>query len=94
MSVIYTKKTIKRRQNKLSERKIIMSELKSTLNWMNGKLDTAEEKASEIKTIITETVQVKQKKKLEKRNRKSVCCRTSHVIKSPEEGEEKTYLRK
>lgn len=79
MSVIYTKKNIKRRQNKLSERKTIMSELKSTLNWMNGKLDTAEEKASEIKTIITETVQVKQKKKLEKKGIENQCAAGHHM---------------
>ena len=59
-----------------------MSELKSTLNGIHGKLDTAEEKASEIKTMVTETVHVKHKKKMEKRNRTSVCCRTSCVIKS------------
>lgn len=56
-----------------------MSELKSTLNWMNGKLDTAEEKASEIKTIITETVQVKQKKKLEKKGIENQCAAGHHM---------------
>lgn len=59
-----------------------MAELKGTLNGIRGKLDTAEEKASEIKTIITETVHMKHKRKMEKRDSTSGCCRTSCVIKS------------
>ena len=34
------------------------------LNGMNGKLDNAEEKASGSKTIITETAQMKHKRKI------------------------------